>query len=226
MDTSGLPERRILFFTNSDYGQANVVLATAYELLRSKEDVEIHIASFPPLEQAIRATNRLVADGCGDSAARQVVYHKLHGKSHFEAATGPDVDLFGAYDKPVGFINAARSILRIEGSLLPYTPQEFNSLYQQTVDVVNVVGPGLTVVDPIFTPGLTVCRHKKLKWIVLSPNTIKDFAVPLQPRLTGLWKYPMSVWVASFPSSTGSITNIYIAFALHCPFQYPSRRSQ
>jgi hypothetical protein len=30
-----------------------------------------------------------------------------------------------------------------------------------------------------------------LNWMVLAPNTIKDFAIPLQPRLAMLWKYPM-----------------------------------
>jgi hypothetical protein len=40
---------KIIFLTSSEYGQANVVLAVAYELLLRQEH-DIHIASFAPLE--------------------------------------------------------------------------------------------------------------------------------------------------------------------------------
>lgn len=181
--------KKILFLTNSDYGQANVVLATAYELMLTG-DVQVHIASFEALRRSILATDQLAADKSGKPPGR-LVFHSLVGTSQFDAASRPDVDIFAAYDRPPTTINAARTVLTIEGIMQPWRLEEFVDLYKQTAHVVEQVAPDLTVVEPLFTPGLTLCNHLGLKWIVLSPNTIKDFAVPEQPRLAALWKYPM-----------------------------------
>lgn len=43
-------QQRILFFTSSEYGQANVILAVSYELLILQK-YEVHIASFAPLQR-------------------------------------------------------------------------------------------------------------------------------------------------------------------------------
>ncbi|KAF5698761.1 glycosyltransferase family 1 [Fusarium mundagurra] len=182
--------KKILFLTNSDYGQANVVLATAYELVLAAEQVQVHIASFEALRPAVLATDQLAAGESGRSPGR-LIFHTLLGMSQFDAAARPDVDIFAAYDRPPTVINAARTILSIEGIMQPWGLEEFAELYEQTVHVVKQVKPDLTVVEPLFSPGLTVCHHVGVKWIVLSPNTIKDFAVPEQPRLAGLWKYPI-----------------------------------
>ncbi len=49
------PSRRILLITNSEHGQANVFLAVSYALLTLKdEDVEVHFASFSPVEKNLR----------------------------------------------------------------------------------------------------------------------------------------------------------------------------
>ena len=78
---------------------------------------------------------------------------------------------------------------------MPWRPEEFMQIYRDCELILDKVQPDLAVVDPLFSPGLTLCqdhqRQSGLKWTVLAPNTIKDFAVPLQPRLAMLWKYPM-----------------------------------
>ncbi|KAL6824720.1 UDP-Glycosyltransferase/glycogen phosphorylase [Trichoderma sp. SZMC 28015] len=191
--------KKILFFTNSDYGQANVVLAAAYELAILAEDVEIHIASFEGLEQAALGTNQLAVDNSTSKLSSRLIFHKVHGRSQFEACIGPDVDLFKAYDRTPTFFNAARTILCIEGIMQPWSSEEFVDLYQQSLHILNNVKPDLTVVEPLFTPGLTLCNHLGINWIVLAPNTIKDFAVPLQPRLAALWKYPIVCSGMPFP---------------------------
>jgi len=178
--------KKILFFTNSDYGQATAILATVYELMILAKDVEIHIASFEGLQHAAVETNQLALDNCPGEPPLRLGFHRLRGRSQFEAATGSDVDIFKAYDRPPTFFNAARTILCIEGIIQPWSLDEFADLYQQSLDILKHVEPDLTVVEPLFTPGLTLCNHQGIKWIVLSPNTIKDFAVPMQPRLEAL----------------------------------------
>jgi hypothetical protein len=46
--------------TNSDYGQANVVLATAHALGLASQDVEIHIASFQDLQDGVNDASRFM----------------------------------------------------------------------------------------------------------------------------------------------------------------------
>jgi hypothetical protein len=45
---------RILFFTNSESGQANVMLATLHELL-IHDEYDIHLASFAPIPSRLAA---------------------------------------------------------------------------------------------------------------------------------------------------------------------------
>ncbi|KAF4469860.1 glycosyltransferase family 1 [Fusarium albosuccineum] len=205
--------KKILFFTNSDYGQANVILETVYELMLSTSNIEIHIASFQRLRHAIEDTIGLAMDNAAGHAPAHLVFHGLEGRSQFEAAIGPDVDLFEAYDCPVTFFNAVHTILKIDGIMQPWSPEEFADLYLQTTSVLKDVKPDLTVVEPLFTPALTACNHLSINWIVLSPNTIKDFAIPLQPRLAALWKYPIVCSALPFPLPISHVPmNIALTF--------------
>jgi hypothetical protein len=175
--------KRILFFTNSDYGQANVVLATAYSILQTAPEAELHIASFRALESAVK------------KVSKAITFHPIDGISQFEACYRPEVGVQEAYDLTPGVVNSARNILVIPGIMLPWSPDEYMSIYHDCVRILTQVKPDMVVVDPLFSPALTLCQERKIKealnWIVLAPNTIKDFAIPLQPRLAMLWKYPM-----------------------------------
>jgi UDP:flavonoid glycosyltransferase YjiC (YdhE family) len=48
-----LEQKKVMFLTASEYGESNVVLAVAYELLL-RQKYEVHIASFSPLESRVR----------------------------------------------------------------------------------------------------------------------------------------------------------------------------
>lgn len=74
---------------------------------------------------------------------------------------------------------------------MPWEPEEIVDLYTQVVSIIKEVNPDLTIVDPLHLPALTAAYNLKVKWTVLAPNTIKDFAVPCQPYGAALWKYPL-----------------------------------
>ena len=82
---------------------------------------------------------------------------------------------------------------------MPWEPAEIADIYPQVVEIIKSVGPDLTVVDPLHVPALTAAFNLRLRWTVLAPNTIKDFAVPLQPRAAALWKYPVIGSAIPFP---------------------------
>jgi hypothetical protein len=167
--------------------------------------VELHIASFRPLEDAVKETSKQAQEarqnGKGPiqqqlkERGREITFHPIKGISQFEASFRPEVGVQEAYNLTPGLINSARNILIIPGIMMPWGPDEFMEIYRNCELILDKVQPDIAVVDPLFSPGLTLCWdhqcRRGLKWTVLAPNTIKDFAIPLQPRLAMLWKYPM-----------------------------------
>lgn len=71
--------KKIIFLTSSEYGQANVILAVAYEMLLVQQH-EIHIASFAPLNGRIKSLNELVLDNYVPA-----IFHTVFGPSALEA---------------------------------------------------------------------------------------------------------------------------------------------
>ncbi|KAF4499123.1 UDP-glycosyltransferase 84B2 [Fusarium agapanthi] len=156
--------KRLLLFTTSDLGQANVVLATAHELSLACQDFEIHIASFRELK-----------DG------------------------RPETAIFETLELSPGLVNSAKGVAILPAVMIPWSPQEFLDIYKETERVFGAVKPDLKIVEPLFTQGLTFCHYRGAKWMVLSPNTIKEFAVPVQPKLAALWKYPIAFSALPYP---------------------------
>ena len=67
--TSG--QQKLLFLTASEYGESNVILAVAYELLLWQK-YEVHIASFSPLESRANSSATSVVSS-------QAVFHPVAG---------------------------------------------------------------------------------------------------------------------------------------------------
>jgi hypothetical protein len=74
-DDTRLAPRKILLLTNVDRGQSNAFLATCHALLHADPDVELHFATFPGFDAAVRLT----APG-----SRPIVFHKIKGLSMTE----------------------------------------------------------------------------------------------------------------------------------------------
>lgn len=186
------PPKKILFLTNSDYGQANVVLATAYNLLHTAPDVEIHIASFQALHSPTLSTSKFAIDNAPKGTSpKGLKFHALKGSSWGEVAFGPETGYSAVNDLKPGLRNSAKCVSLIPTVMLPWKPSEFLVIYREAERVMKETEPNLTIVEPLFTPGLTLCYHTNTNWAVLAPNTIKDFVVPLQPSLAMFWKYPL-----------------------------------
>ncbi|KAF5710935.1 UDP-glycosyltransferase 84B2 [Fusarium mundagurra] len=186
--------KRLLLFTNSDLGQANVVLATAHELGLACENVEIHIASFQDLRSGVdHASGFMQATAAQQKKKipRPFVFHEIGGTSWGPATKRPETAIFETLELTPGLINSAKGVAILPAVMIPWSPREFLDIYRETERVFDEVKPDLTVVEPLFTQGLTFCHHRGVRWMVLSPNTIKEFAVPVQPKLAALWKYPM-----------------------------------
>lgn len=224
--------KRVLLLTNSEHGQANVFLATSYAFLTLEdEDVEVHFASFTPIKSLVSLTSDHARQDRPE--ARPIIFHAIDGLDMVSAWTRPEIVAEQAslqHCSPIPLVDAVRRTLVLLKVTLPWTGPEFVQIMRSVTSIVSEVQPHTIAVDPAFSPALTALRHIKAKFIVLSPNTIKDFAMPLQPNGEALWKYP---WYSPllhpsgppfcFPSphlipSIPSVTN---KSSLGTPYPYP-----
>ncbi|KAG7287512.1 hypothetical protein NEMBOFW57_007024 [Staphylotrichum longicolle] len=184
--------KRVLLLTNSEHGQANVFLATSYAFLTLEdEDVEVHFASFTPIKSLVSLTSDHARQD--RPGARPIIFHAIDGLDMVSAWTRPEIVAEQAslqHCSPIPLVDAIRRTLVLLKVTLPWTGPEFVQIMRYITSIVSDVQPHTIAVDPAFSPALTALRHINAKFIVLSPNTIKDFAMPLQPNGEALWKYP------------------------------------
>ncbi|KAF3006326.1 hypothetical protein E8E14_002405 [Neopestalotiopsis sp. 37M] len=187
--------RRVLFLTNSEYGQANAVLAVVYALLHASTDVEVHVASFKALGDAIRLLSTYALETApGPKRKNGIIFHEINGQPYARTPLTRET-----FDLKPSLYNTSRVLLAVPEVISPWKPAEFTVVCEEVERIVDEVRPDLTLVEPLFSPGLTICLHRGVKWMVLAPNTIKDFAVPVQPALAALWKYPLVCSALPFP---------------------------
>ncbi|KAH6713845.1 hypothetical protein BKA61DRAFT_51293 [Leptodontidium sp. MPI-SDFR-AT-0119] len=158
--------RNILFFTSSEYGQANVILAVAYELL-ALQQYEVHIASFEPLRQRVDGLNKLFPQ---DGIA--VIFHSIVGQAALNALVAKD-EFIGPYSPGVrGALNTYRVTLPAMADT--WTEAEYMSSYQSCLDIVSSVEPNIIIADPLMSQGLEACNTLSRKHVILSPNTFLE----------------------------------------------------
>lgn len=208
--------KKILFLCNSDLGQSNVILATAYAILATGTPVEIHIGSEPAMKPEVEATARLANATLPASAPHKIHFHAIDGLSHFTAMSRPETGTRECWDLPLpNFANAAAFLSRYSYSVTPWEADELVDKYAQNVALIKEVNPDVTVVDPLNSPGLTAARQLKIQWIILAPNTVKDFAFLYAPYGAGLWKYPVLGSALPYPIPWSLIPmNIALTFVL------------
>ncbi|KAH7311302.1 UDP-glucoronosyl and UDP-glucosyl transferase family protein [Stachybotrys elegans] len=188
--------KRILMLTNSELGQANVFLATAYELIRLDPALKLHIASFPGLSKHVD-TIRMPSSDAKDGD--NVSFIALKGPSWKEALFDRPEHQFQELcdiQPTVWNVGSAAKMTRIA---CPWTSDEVCALVKEIEQIIQDIAPDVVVVDNLFTPAVTICYKLKPKWIVLSPNTYKEFVLALQPQQQYYWKYPPPRSTIPFP---------------------------
>lgn len=184
--------KRVLMLTNCETGLSNIFLATVHELVQLEPQIEVHLASFKKL--ALAATSAFdYAIKCSPKA-RRPVFHQFEGPDGQTAILEREPRFWEHLENRIGISNA-RMLPHLCGRMmLPWDAAQFAALCKQVLVVAEEVMPDITIIDPLFTPGMTVCRHLGLKFALFSPNMLKDVALPAQPKGQALWKYPVYVF--------------------------------
>lgn len=182
------PPKKILLLSNSELGQANPFLAVAHSIMISRPDIQVHIASYPALRSEVESTSAYAQHLV--PAAQPIVFHPVNAMSTLEALANPHVRLLELVRTPPRVWTMHR-ILRIVARMgLPYTGEQLVKNYYEMERIVKQVEPDLAAVDCMFGPALTALKALGTKFIILSPNTLKDFCPQKQPRAAFFWKYP------------------------------------
>jgi len=175
-------QKKILFLTSSEYGQANVILAVAYELLL-RQEYDIHIASFAPLEIRIEDLNALIPKN-----ANPATFHTIFGPSLSQCLEEKD-EFIGPY--PPGIKGAFKTYrVTLPSMATAYNEAQYMAGYKSCVEILKSVEPDLIVIEPMLDQGLDACKTLSRTYVVLSPNTFQELLRYKQPTHKILCKNP------------------------------------
>jgi hypothetical protein len=197
----------VLIFTYPEYGQANVNLATSYELALA--GVNVYIASFLSLSTRVSRLQELIdrhASRSNGKPVGSVIFHECKGITPYsEAVEKHGLNVANA-PHPPGLSGASESYSRLGPSLFPWGPEEYLAAIATCKDIIATTKPDVVGVDPHFFAAQDACKLADQKFMVISPTGIKEAAVNVQPYLAAFWKYPVSVVESVFDtfSSTNS----------------------
>ena len=188
------PRRAIALLTNSEHGQANVILAVAYELLLSN-DFNIHIISFGELAHRVEELNeRVQVRFSSDSKdAPQAIFHSIPGHSMKSTWARSGVEL---PHKP-GAFGAVEAIKKGDRILFGWDAAEYLEQYRSCLQELQSIRPVVAVADPMCCQFRDAIETANIPVAVLNATCIGILIAALQPKGAMLWKYPVYVYVSS-----------------------------
>jgi hypothetical protein len=186
--------KTVLFLSTSEYGQANVSLASAQALLQSDFEVKLHYASFKSLQPAVEAVSAFAKE-MSPYSGHHIEFHEVVGKPLFDALRTmlAKKGYVTPFDVPPARSESSRIIHSLVAGMLPWNGPEYVQIFESLREVIELVKPDITVIDSNFGPALAVCCHIKANYIVLTPQTLVDTLSGQQTRGEALWKFPLYV---------------------------------
>ena len=170
----------ILFGTSSEFGQANVILAAAYELAKDAR-FQVHVMSHPKLEKRVGELNQ------NPAFANPITFHSVEVPRLEEIFRRNGVLMQHAPGFPgaiIGHTNIIHGVLGFESS-------EYIEAYHSCFKTIEGLMPSALVLDPIFWFAHDAARALGLNYITLGPSSPKDLAGPELPGAAIYWKYPL-----------------------------------
>lgn len=170
--------KSVLFITCSDYGQANVMLCVASELLQSS--FVVHIASTATLAPRVA------------QLGPHAQFHLISGDSMFETYLAAGHNIYEVTHRP-GILGAVSSFTKVDRMMQNWMDGRYLALYGNCVALLKDLAPDVVIIDPLCAPEIDACRsgQHQQKLVILSPMGLKDLLVPVQPWGGILWKYPV-----------------------------------
>ncbi|KAH7245301.1 hypothetical protein BKA59DRAFT_526878 [Fusarium tricinctum] len=189
--------KTVLFITNSEHGLSNVHLATASALLENYPDIEVHFASFPSVKQKLDRISPFARRQ--SPGAKDITFHGLTGLTFAQAI----VKEGRSFISPPGWRGIASLAEHIQLWISPWTFEDHVYLYEELGSIIDDVEPAVVVLDSWFRPAIDVTRKKNRQHAFVTPNTLVDHFLGLQPLWLRLWKYPAKTTAQNASPSSG-----------------------
>ena len=195
----------VLFFTYPEHGQANVSLATSYELALA--GVNVYISSFASLRARVARLQELIDrhhSRSGGKATGSIIFCECKGvTSYLEALARHGVNMANL-PHPPGVSGALELYSKTAAVCFPWGPEEYSAAIESCKEIITTIKPNLVVADSLFFAARDVCQLVDQKFMIIYATGLKEAATPLQPRLAAFWKYPVFVfqYILTLSSST------------------------
>jgi len=179
-----MPRKTVLFLTNSEYGQANTILAQCAELL-THENINLHVSSFSNLQKRVE----WLQSRTENATSSTITFHPLNdvppGDDAVVARIGED-----AIRHPPSSQDA--SIYRlIDEYTVAHEPNDYIKLVNELKHTITNTVPDIIVVDMAFSSGIDACRVLHQRYIINTPLQALDIISMQQPSLRMFWYYPL-----------------------------------
>ncbi|KAG8629713.1 hypothetical protein KVT40_001332 [Elsinoe batatas] len=187
--------KTVLFLTSPEYGQANVVLATAQELAKAPE-CNVYVASFASLQQRVDDINAR-----NKNLAKPITFVNIPGLSAVVSAQRQLGDT-STWAHPPGFLPAAKSYKGVEYLLMGDSPAGYIQTYHACLQIMKHLKPAAVICDLLLIPAHDATRELKLDYIIISPCSGKEVVGTAMPGMPMMFKWPMQSSGMSYPLST------------------------
>jgi hypothetical protein len=179
-------QTQILFLTNSEFGQANVLLAVAQELLL-RGNCDVHFASFSPLAKRVEEL-RDGGFGSYPTDTSSVTFHLLSGPSMHEARM-QKWGILSIIHAP-GTKGAAATYEKCALLASTRNGSEYLKNIHDIEKVVKAVTADVIVIDEYFFAGMDVCIKLSKKYLIMGPSTFREHASDLESLWVKMSRYP------------------------------------
>lgn len=189
---------KVLMACCSESGHSNVFLATAHSLLSRHPSVELHVASFQPLEKSITASLKNVK--C-EVAPR---FHLIDDAPTTFEALNRDPDPSKRFNEVVLLPPGRRHMARVMeffvlGLPMLWTVDEWTAIFRRARGLILEIRPDAVVCDALLGPAVSAARHLRereeggdfFRLAVLSPNSLKEFTQHLEGGAASFAKWPI-----------------------------------
>ncbi|KAI9568651.1 hypothetical protein HD554DRAFT_2021844 [Boletus coccyginus] len=206
----------VLIFTYPEHGQANVNLATSYELVLAGANV--YIASFASLKARVSCLQELIDRHPSRSSGKpigSVIFRECEGVTpNWEALAKHGVTAANLPHR-YGVPGALEGYSKIGPVLFPWSPEEYLTAIATCKEIIATTKPDVVTVDPLFYAAHDACQLMDQNFIVMLPTGIKESVTRVQPYLAMFWKYPALASGLPFPLEWWQIPiNIYLYIRL------------
>ncbi|TRM59469.1 hypothetical protein BD626DRAFT_508407 [Schizophyllum amplum] len=173
----------ILFMTLPEYGQATVILATAFELYKRRiPGMHIHVAS---CREGLRGRRLYITGDC------TIEYHGIDMYSQEEAMMRfMDSSSFAGVvgHPPIQRCKAATTKLGVIVS--PWDPEEYLTAMNEFKALITKLEADVLVLDPVISPAIDACEMLGRHYVVIHPMLATATCTQNQPGGRSLWYYP------------------------------------